>query len=525
VSHLGEIGSAEAMLSAARRILGVPDLTEADDLFDTGMTSLLALKLADELSAITGRDVTVADVYDAGTVAQIGRLVCAGPAPQWPSTAPAVAASTPLSHAQQRFWIAEQLTPAAADNLLVLGYAITGPLSVAVLRRALDDVAGRHAALRTYYPLTAEGIAQAILPAGGSSIPFDLVDAPGGPPGLDSLAALVTADWWNEPLAIDQQPPLRVRLCELGPDRHLLCLQIHHIAFDGRSEQLFLDDLSACYRGAAASLPPVAGYDDYARWEHATGSDQAAVEFWRRTLASVPPPFLPAPPEPADEATRLELVRSIPATSVHLIQTVTRRHRAPAVTALLAATARASAQVFAVADVCLGTVTDRRSRATLTSVIGYFINPVAVPLTAVAERSTADLLDHAAAAAGAAFRHSQTPFDELVDLIQPERGRHPWFQAWVVLQYPAPRGELSPGTTLEPVPIRPPRTSTELSVEAFPQHDGSWELRVGWREDIGDQTTMAGLADALVAALTDVAALGRSPDARTARTSGPRTRR
>ena len=51
-------------------------------------------------------------------------------------------------------------------------------------------------------------------------------------------------------------------LLQLGPEEHLLMLQVHHIVFDGASRLVLLQDLSASYAGLAAGgdggLPPLA---------------------------------------------------------------------------------------------------------------------------------------------------------------------------------------------------------------------------------------------------------------------------
>src|SRR3954465_8902987 len=153
-----------ALLAVARRILDVASLTENDDLFDAGMTSLGALALADEFSDLLGREITVADVYVCGCIARIvqtfppiiGDEPCSGDSP--------VAAAGQLSRAQQRFWIAEQFAPATADNMLILGYAIEGALDLEALRRALVDIVERHEVLRTVYPLTDDGVTRRVVP-------------------------------------------------------------------------------------------------------------------------------------------------------------------------------------------------------------------------------------------------------------------------------------------------------------------------------------------------------------------------
>jgi hypothetical protein len=496
----------DAVVWAARQVLGVPDLTEADDLFDAGMTSMVALRLADRLSGLLGRKVTVADVYDGARLNRIRAI--AGPATATPSPA-AARRSVTLSHAQQRFWLAEELSPGATDNMLVLGWALTGPLRPDLLDQAFADVLERHPILRTRYRWVADSVVAETLPVGPA---IERIDPPTRLTSLPAFADRIAADWWETPMRLDQRPPLRARLCRVDAATHLLCLNIHHIAFDGWSERLFVDDLGACYKARLAGKPADASPTATGSGDRDSDSDSDSdgeLSFWREALAGAPPPFLPSPAEPFEEATRVEVVRNIPAATMGRIHATVQQRRIPALAALMAATARALAGVFAVSDLCLGTVIDGRDHSEDESTIGYFVNPLALPLTSVADRKLPDLLDHAAAALLSVLRHTRTPFDELVRLLKPERRRHPWFQTFVILQFEQPGGELAPGTFLRPVRVRPPRMTREFVVQVLPQPDGGWELQLAWRADGCDEAATLAVADKLTATLDDIAELNQ----------------
>ena len=101
----------------------------------------------------------------------------------------------------------------------------------------------------------------------------------------------------------------------------------------------------------------------------------------------------------------------------------------------------------------------------------------------VPDLTDGELLTATGESVAAVLEHSRTPFDRLVFELRPDRERNPWFQAWAVLHRAKPSGRLGASTTLEPVPIRAPRTSFELMVEAFPQPGGGWDLTISQRAD------------------------------------------
>src|SRR4029077_10485027 len=97
------------------------------------------------------------------------------------------------------------------------------------------------------------------------------------------------------------EPPLRVHLFALGPDKHVLLLLSHHFPGDGWSLAPLARDLASAYaarcRYSAPTLPilPVQ-YADYTLWQHnVLGSESdpnSAIArqfaFWTNTLNNLP---------------------------------------------------------------------------------------------------------------------------------------------------------------------------------------------------------------------------------------------
>ncbi|MFH8477055.1 AMP-binding protein [Streptomyces sp. NPDC018000] len=516
---------ADPLLAEVRGLLGLPALGADDDFVLAGATSLDVIRLAARLGRRLGTGLGASDLYRLRSVEAVRAHCAAGalaPAEQLPpplaETDPEPG-TAPLTHAQQRFWLAEMSSPGAADNLIVLAYALTGPLDPERLAEALDDTVRFHPALRTTYPWLGEEPVQRILPPEEAGVALEISDLPAGTEDLtlQELAETVTADWWERPFQLENDVPLRVRLCRIGADRHLLCLQLHHIAFDGWSESVLLADLREAYRARVAGHPPrrpsgrlTPGH--YSAWEATRLADwtKEDLPFWRDELEPAPKPFLPAPTG-RGEARRLETVLTVDTETVGALTRAAARHGGPALAALLAAAAHALAQTFGSADLALGSVTAGRFDPAIETVIGYFVNPFVVRLAAEPAQDAAAIVGQAADRVVAGLAHARTPFDELVRELGPDRDRHPWFQTFVVLQAEPHRGALGNEVTVEPVRVRPPRTAIELMLEAFPASDGSWQLVVLWREDGVDAARIGRLEIALRAALTRIAA-GRPVD-------------
>lgn len=468
-------GEPHDLLAEARHLLGAATLTLDDDLLDAGMTSLGAIRLATVLSVRSGRKVTVGDVYRERRLSAFADVAAVAPA-----EAVADTGYRPLTHAQKRFLFAEAYAPGSADNIVVEAYELTGPLRPEALRSALDEVVARHEALSTVY-VWERGQPVQRAPA-DASVPWS------------EVTGLVTDDLWDTPFRLDRELPIRARLCVLGPERAVLCLVFHHIAFDGSSELPLLDDLRRAYLGEPRR-PAATGYGLLGAKEERDLASWAAddLPYWRATLADCPPPCLPTLD---GEATAHETVRGLDATTVGKLAA---RCAGPLLAALVAGAGLALARVFDVDDVCVGTLTAGRFDAATDGLVGYLVNPFAVPLRGL--RGSDDVLADAGRQVVEGLDHARTPFDEVVREL---RGARPWFEAWVVLQHPPPTVALGP-VALRPLRVRPPRTSRAWLVEAFPLADGGWDLVTTWRADALTEVQASALADGLAAALTEMA--------------------
>jgi mycobactin peptide synthetase MbtE len=475
-----------AFLSAARSLLGVPDLGLDDDLFTAGATSLDVVRLASRATVMFPSPIGLTDVYRTPTVQGLLDTAVERAGADVDRQEGSSMADAPMSHAQTRFWLAEQFHPGAADNMVVLAYLVTGDWEPRILRMAFEDVIERHAILRTVYPPAGRtAVARLVAP---TPFDFEMVPAHGGE-DVEAALRRLTADWWQTPFDLEAEPPFRVRVSRLGKDQYLLGLHFHHIAFDGWSERILMADLALAYRARATDmkpiftdLPPYAAYSRMERSGVETGTN-TALRQWRAVLE---PPIAPAfapPLSRSPDGPRIELNRVLPESLVSGLRAIASRSGSPTASVLSAAVARAVARTFGVVEVCVGTVAPARPDPHFDGVIGYFVDPLPLVLRTAGESGGRQVLTESAEQLRGAMHRPLVPFDDLVRALAPARGRHPWFQTWVVVQHEPPSGELRPDVRYRPLRVSPPSTAMELLIHAIPQGDGGWELVASCRAD------------------------------------------
>ncbi|MFH9352392.1 condensation domain-containing protein [Kitasatospora sp. NPDC017646] len=335
------------------------------------------------------------------------------PAPE--RTSAADTGPAPLSHAQQRMWLMEQLGQGGALYNVPLATRLRGPLDPEALATALTGLTERHAALRTRYPRRGEQPYQHIEPA--APVPLPVVDADGD--GAGQLAAEAA-----RPFDLTTGPVLRALLLRHGPEDHTLLLTMHHIAVDGGSLPVIAADLAELYAaardGSEPQLPPPGmPYAEYARQERARDAElTAAADARAAHLAGARPLPLLRPVAPGARDRRAALhAAPLDAATVEGLRQLGARHGATLFAVVLAAAFATLRTAAGQDDLTLGCASGQRARPELRRTVGLGVNTLAVRAELTGGESFADALALVRGALLEAQQHHQVPFDLVVERL------------------------------------------------------------------------------------------------------------
>ncbi|MFD8721809.1 amino acid adenylation domain-containing protein [Streptomyces sp. NPDC059629] len=355
------------------------------------------------------------------------------------------AATGPLSFAQRQMWFFEQWQPGTATYNVGSAYRVAGPLDANTLERAVAEVVGRHAVLRTGYATVDGETVQVIRNV--AETPFLRRDLTGLDEERRSAAAVTLAEEEvRRPLALAQGQPLRVLLVRLGADEHLLVLTVHHIACDGLSLDLLLGDLCAAYEALEAGLPwrpdPAPQYADFAvsereRW--ADGGMDAHVDYWRDRLSGAPqvlelPTDRPRPPQQTFAGRTVSV--PLPPSTAKAVRTGAAAHGTTEFTVLLSAFFALLARTTGQEDLVVGTSVATRDHDGLKDMVGLLVNTLPLRADLTGDPSFADLVRRVGATAAGGYAHPDVPLERLVDALGLERllSHSPVFQVVFGLQ-------------------------------------------------------------------------------------------
>ncbi|MEE4119692.1 MAG: amino acid adenylation domain-containing protein [Paracoccaceae bacterium] len=410
-----------------------PDPEAAESTFlERGCDSLLLAEFSASIARRWGVRVGLSDLLGArNTLPALARhleaALPAGGSAAAPSETRAAMATPagpiPLTEGQKEIWMAHQLGDAAAcafNETVVV--RLDGPLDADALGAALADLEARHDALRLRVARSGESFD--IAPPHAPDLPVDDISGE-GEPGLDRLVAADAA----RPFALAAEPPLRARLARLGAARHALILTLHHIASDGRAQEVLLSELAALYtarvEGRPADLPPAPSFAAHARAASEAPPAEDDLRWWAEHLADPPPlPELPADfarlPGRGQAGSSLSV--EIPAPTYRAARRVGAGHGCTAFATLFAVTRIVLSRLSGAHDMILGVPMAARARLPEPDVAGHCMNflPVRVPLDpeapvashlAAVGRTLAAAVERDGVTLGTLLRHLDPPRD------------------------------------------------------------------------------------------------------------------
>jgi hypothetical protein len=303
---------------------------------------------------------------------------------------------------------------------------------------------------------------------------------------------------------------------QLAAEEHLLLFTMHHIISDGWSIGVLVKEVTSLYEAFSKGQPsPLSElnvqYADFSIWQREYLAGALAYEelsYWKAQLEAAPPLLelptdRPRPPVQSYRGARHSFLLDNDVSEQ--LETLSRRESVSLFMLLLAAFKVLLYYYTKQTDLVVGADIANRNRGVTENLIGFFVNMLVSRTKLSGDLSFEDLLTRVRETALEAFAHQETPFEKIVEELQPVRdiGYNPLFQVAFVLQN-VPRYDLE----LEGLTIT--LLEREFEVAKFDLLLDVMELRDGlnvsfvYNTDLWNRSTISHMSDLFGALLRQV---------------------
>ncbi|UFH41822.1 non-ribosomal peptide synthase/polyketide synthase [Flavobacterium cupriresistens] len=417
-----------------QQLLGIEKVGIYDNFFELGGHSLLATRLVSMIRKELSIEVSIREVFEYTSIAALGTHVSVQ---SKGVLLPTIVSEhrperIPMSFSQERLWFLDQLQGSTEYHIPTV-LRLEGVVDVSILEKTLHSIVSRHEVLRTIL-LSEDGVGyQQVIPAEDWTLDQVKIED-------KTLLESSLQDYLMSPFDLAKDYKLRSCLYDLGNQQYVLACVFHHIASDGWSGGILINEFmelySALQSGRTAVLPELTlQYSDYAIWQrkYLEGAVlDAQLAYWEAKLQGVATLSLPTDyPRPA--------VQSMAGSSAFLfldkeisesLKALCQREGVTMFMVMLAAFKVLLSRYSGQDDICVGTPIENRTQSELEGMIGFFVNTLALRSDLGGNPDFKELLSRVKETTLDSYDHQLAPFEKVVDRVVTTRDRSmtPLFQ-------------------------------------------------------------------------------------------------
>ncbi|HEY9677240.1 MAG TPA: amino acid adenylation domain-containing protein [Drouetiella sp.] len=410
-----------AILSIWSDVLKQQDIGLDDDFFSLGGTSLLATAIGVQVRSTLRVDIGLHQFLQYSTVrlqakAIVGNVVSGSDISDIGKER-SESKQFPLSSAQERVWLFEQISSGTATYNESEAARMIGALDVQRFENAIRRSISRHHILRTRFQNVDGRPVQTVQ---DWFIPLTIEDI--APEKLDNLEERMK-QYIRSPFDFETEPLLRLVLFRLSANEHIFLFVMHHLVCDRASIGIFMREISNAYNSeedsstkAHPKLPIQFG--DYAiqqkRNLESTDSKDAR-SYWKSRLDAIEPTLsIPTTYARSAEPTYngAKCTRHFSEQFAHRIEESSKKHHVTTFEFMASALALVIQKYSGQRNFAIAMPIDKRLSQELLPMIGFFADTHFVTFDLKKLATASDLLNHTHAEFTLVRKFSDLPLEE-----------------------------------------------------------------------------------------------------------------
>ncbi|MBC7828705.1 MAG: AMP-binding protein, partial [Chitinophagaceae bacterium] len=426
-------------------LLGHENFGTNDDFFQVGGNSLKGVQVVSRISKLFLVNIQLTDIFLHPTVSALAVFIKEQQKSVFPFSGIVPQPRPeliPLSFSQERLWFIDQLEGSVQYHLPAV-LQLKGKLDQVALEYTLQSIINRHEVLRTVFRHKDGQTWQHIKDKDGWKL--SLIDGASYSKNQEELQNAVNK-LIKEPFDLSKDHMLRASLIAIDEGNHVLVVTMHHIASDGWSTSVLVNEVVEIYNAHVEGRPSNLGtleiqYADFAIWQRnhlSAGVLDQKIKYWKEKLQAVAPLELMTdfsrPPVWTSRGAMAPF--SIDKKLTEQLHLLSQQEGVTLFMTLLSSLKVLLHHYSGQRDICVGSGIAGRQQQEVENLIGFFVNTLALRSDVKDEASFKDLLQQVKATTLGAYEHQEVPFEKIVDAIVTQRdlSRNPLFQVMFVLQ-------------------------------------------------------------------------------------------
>jgi non-ribosomal peptide synthetase component F/acyl carrier protein len=367
----------------------------------------------------------------------------------------------PLSSAQKRLYILQHIGTENLSYNVQRFMVLEGKLNPEELNSIFIRLINRHESLRTSFVQIEGEPVQRVHQISDIAFEIEYLEA-------EEQEAFGLVESFEQTFDLGFPPLMRVGLVKMGPGRHLLMVDMHHIISDGTSNRVLVAEFLKLYQGE--ELPEFRiQYKDFSQWQNSKPVREMVKkqeEYWLKMFSGK----IPVLDLPLDFA-RPEMQRfegqSIPFSlgkeETQKLNSLASGNESTLFMVILAIFSVFLSKISGLEDVVIGSGIEGRRHEDLRNVIGIFVNTLALREYPKGEKTFKEFLEEVKISTLEAFENQDYQFDDLVEnvVIERDASRNPLFDVMFQFQNLGRQG--TTGVKIAGLKSRPLGTSIKRS--------------------------------------------------------------
>ena len=426
----------EALHTIWKEVLHIDAIGIYDNFFELGGNSLIAIEIIMKVYEALKVKISIKDIFECFTIAGIAEKIQVTKKSLSNTSINLIKnpsdKQAPVSSAQQRIWLLEQMLPQKGIYNVSLSINIKGELNVENFMQAFSMLTKKHKILASNFFSDESGAVflkyhqQAINVA-----LYDFVEYEDDPEEQETLINEIIEQEVSYQFDLSKDVLIRSSLFVKNAQESIYLLVLHHIISDEWSMKVFFDELNNYYcqliNGEAISLKDnTFDYGDYAYTERTnskTSQLNGNLQYWLEHLKGVPtlldfPADRSRPAHNHYQGGYCCLVHEQPLKKQ--LQDFAIKHNLSLATLLFSCFAIMVHRLSGVSRFIIGLPVANRKYSETKDMLGFFVNTLPIGVTMQGDNSFLEIIKQVNDSLLKAHEHQDIPFDNLVKELRVE---------------------------------------------------------------------------------------------------------